>query len=46
MTPTIIFAVIFGVLTFLKTMNIRYSHYLPSGLAAAVGMFELLHFLT
>ena len=35
--PTVIFAILFGVMTLLKTMNIRYSQYLPSGLAAAVG---------
>ena len=35
--PTIVFAVIFGVITLLKTMNVRHSQFLPSGLAAAVG---------
>jgi hypothetical protein len=35
--PTIVFAAIFGVVTFLKTMNVRLSQFLPSGLAAAVG---------
>jgi uncharacterized oligopeptide transporter (OPT) family protein len=37
MTPTIIFAVIFGLITLMKTNNVRHSEYLPSGLAAAVG---------
>jgi hypothetical protein len=36
-TPTIIFAATFGVLTLLKTLKVRHSEYLPSGLAAAVG---------
>ena len=36
-TPTIVFSVIFGVLTLLKTLKVRHSEYLPSGLAAAVG---------
>jgi OPT family oligopeptide transporter len=38
--PTLIFAIIFGFMTLLKTLKIRYSHYLPSGLAAAVGKFS------
>jgi uncharacterized oligopeptide transporter (OPT) family protein len=37
MAPTIVFAAIFGVITLLKTMNIRHAVYLPSGLAVAVG---------
>ena len=37
MALTIIFAAIFGLITLLKTMNVRHSHFLPSGLAAAVG---------
>lgn len=39
--PTLIFAIIFGVIAFLKTMKIKYSQYLPSGLAAAVGRSEI-----
>lgn len=36
--PTIILAIVFGVTTFLKAMNIQHSKYLPSGLAVAVGI--------
>jgi OPT family oligopeptide transporter len=39
MTPTIIFSVVFGIITLLKTLNVRHSQYLPSGLAAAVGIY-------
>jgi hypothetical protein len=41
MTPTIIFASIFGVVALLKATKVRYSTYLPSGLAAAVGTLLL-----
>ena len=37
MVPAIVFAVVFGVVALLKTMNVRHSQFLPSGLAAAVG---------
>ena len=35
--PTLVFATIFCLMTLLKTMRVRHSQYLPSGLAAAVG---------
>ena len=35
--PTIVLGVVFGLIALLKALNMRYSHYLPSGLAAAVG---------
>lgn len=39
--PTVVFAGIFGVVALLKTMKVKHSQYLPSGLAAAVGMLKL-----
>ena len=44
--PTLIFAAIFGVVALLKTMKVKHSQYLPSGLAAAVGMSKIKVVLT
>lgn len=39
--PTLIFAIIFGIIAFLKTIKLKHAQYLPSGLAAAVGTPEI-----
>ena len=41
MLPTILLALIFGVITLFKTLDAPYAHLLPSGLAAAVGILSV-----